>query len=471
MEKFKRYNAMRHFFVPFLLILLLIAVGGCNEGDLEEKDYTGNEFEVSGEETTEVPVIVYLGSDWEVGVDDTRGVPPGVSNSEDDDNGDEMGGNGPVSDPEEFKYVDEVRLFTFRRVSEDGGVTAAHDNPFRYDKSNDRILKIDNSLTPEIDDRFDDKGKHKVAKGVLKKVYGYEYRVVAVAYSSFAPSLYADSERMFDMADGDLNRFSFGSGNLTEDVTIEDFYATFAYKGKSEYKWSSFIQTEVSPSTYPLSEKAIEVPQLFWGECHAMMEDNKLDVIRFAETDRNGDSQKDLEVRGVLYRGVAKVEVHVIPKSHRELGVTHEVSWIALMADNVYTRVGLSDYDDFLRGDIPVPHVGRPSSSVYAEGSFSVIGFGNLSDKDGEEEEQVLVSYLLPCRTRLALRIKNKNMLEIRNGILRAQDCDYDVINGTGIISPDSHDGFFYLRRNHLYKIYVSDSEAFLKKFNLSPYK
>ena len=76
-----------------------------------------------------------------------------------------------------------MRVITFRRRNPDDIiVTSEADTAFIYDPSNDQTLDCNWAEVNSTMEGHDH--EHKVATGTLRKVYGYEYRVVALAYSS-----------------------------------------------------------------------------------------------------------------------------------------------------------------------------------------------------------------------------------------------------------------------------------------------
>ena len=104
------------------------------------------------------------------------------------------------------------------------------------------------------------------------------------------------------------------------------------------------------------------------------------------------------------------------------------------------------------------------NENVHAPSSDDV---KNWDDAKKKENEKVITAYVLPGKMRLAIRVKTNEWIGtthfITNGqLLAKKDVDTPGGNATGIISPDYHDGIFYLRRNHKYVLTVYDTEGVL---------
>ncbi len=441
-------SIIRHYSVAALSLMILSVLTGCSD---EMSDLPAME---SQPETTEVALTISLGSVWDIDLnngDASRAAPPGSGGS--------SAPNIDISGEPETQNVNKVRVVAFRRLdpeSASSGNSAAGlvNEPFIYDATNDMELDVDVEYIDKVTDKFSDPHKHKVARGKLKKVYGYEYRVVAIAYDSQLQSTFSSINKSevctFTMPDGEDNWFK---SNRLDGVAIDDFKAQILTCGidNDESSWEDFISGYPSGGHFAedadiLSYNVAQIPQLFFGECYTVDNGISSEVIKYSVTDPNGNQVKDLAVTGILYRGPAKVELRITSTPKKDIfNREYAVEWICLMADNVFTEVGLSDYDDFL----------RPSSAIVAGTSkFTPLAYCNVADAG----QQVITAYILPCKTRLAVRIKTKDN-DVRNAVLTYKNVE-SAGNGTGIISPDVHDNMFYLRRNHKYVLTVNDSEA-----------
>jgi len=447
-------NNVKHYVRTALSLLAVSVMTGCAE-DMPE---TAPE---PHPETTEVELSVTLGSGWNIDTEEegaSRAAPPGTGGN--NDPGQRYDGEA------ETMNVNKVHVVVFRRKSAgetagSGGADGSGE-PFMYDVTNDMILDVEDAYISTSGDKYPEPHKHKVAHGKLKKVYGFEYRVLAVAYdsnleSSFGSIFKADGCQ-FSVPKGEDNWFVTNKG---DNVTIDQFKATISQYGISidNASWRDFLTGNPSGGITAkngkvLSNTAAQIPQLFYGECHTESNGVRNDIIRYAETDAGGELVKDLPVSGVLYRGMAKVELHIKPTPQKgAFGSEHAVKWICLMADNVYKEVGLSSYDDFL----------HPSKEMSGGRQlFTALSYCNVT---ASGQEQVLTTYMLPCKTRLAVRIKTDGG-DVRNAQLTSVNTE-SAGTGTGIISPDLHDGVFYLRRNHRYILTVSDSEALFNEHQL----
>jgi len=432
--------------------MIITALAGCSDETSEIPDTEPQP------EITEVPLTISLGEAWNIDATDdatSRATPPGIGGT----TGDETLINGE----EETQNVNKVRVVTFRRKDPDN-FTIKTDNtlkiaePFIYDATNDMVLDVETEYSANTADKFTKPHKHRIAKGTLRKVYGYEYKVVAIAYdsnlrSTFS-SIYKSDSSIFSMPDGEDNWFEL---NLHDGLTIDEFKAQIL-----EYEiindndsWRDFISGNTPGIIHPqnadeLSYKAAQIPQLFFGECHTAGSESSDGVIKYAVTDAKGEQLKDLAVTGILYRGLAKVELRITP-TKRHIITDHAVEWICLMADNVFTTVKLTGYDDFLKPD------GAIKSTKGKSHTYTPIAYCKVED----ESQKTITAYLLPCKTHLAVRIKTDNN-EMRNAQLTYENTE-STGTGTGIISPDVHDNEFYLRRNHKYILTVSDSEKLFK--------
>lgn len=470
-----------------LIGFMMLGFAGCSEDvDFPMPSSPG----VVEAETVEVPLGFSLGSGWEIDADQTRATPPG------------LGGNNPGTDTpdadllgyEEIKDVDKVQVYTFRRRVREvvpGETVSANDLRFSYDASNSQILDLVEDMVESGEGRYEYDHKHKYTKdGKLKKVYGYEYKVVALAYSSTRESAFdkkylnLDNSSTFDCKPGEHNRFSVPVIKNGREIYLDEFEAQVNFMAGIKnnargwydfYKGSGIITYNMDKLGYKSSETidVVETPQLFFGTCkaHGVADD----VIRFSETDTNGDDQKELPIEGILYRGVAKIELHVIPTAAKVAGGTYKVDWVALLSDNVATSVGLTDYDCFLNPTFkltdskyrPIGYI-DVDDNVQAPSSDDV---KNWNDAKKKENEQVITAYVLPGKMHLAIRVKTKEWVgtthSIKNGQLLAKtDVDTPGGNATGVISPDYHDGIFYLRRNHKYVLTVYDTQGVIDNKN-----
>ena len=362
----------------------------------------------------EVPVTLTLGADWELDSPQTKDVPPGMETTID------------VDGKAETEEINTVRVITFRRRSlDDIIVTEETDTSFIYDPSNDLTLACaweNSSLT-------DHTHQHKVARGTLKKTYGYEYRVVALAYSS-------GQEGWFTLNLADGLRFA----DFKAMVNIDDGWNDYLTGNDYEGSWNN---------RGCLTEKVVFVPQFFYGYCHT---GNGNPIIPYAEDgeqlDENGDPKQvtDKPLTGLLYRGVAKLELEfladVITVANDNVPL-----WCGLLATNVKTTVGLTDYDDFLSpgGAVPVPSAGKEYTMIYQALDLK------------ENEKFKLTGYVLPAKMKLGIRVKtgaSSGIYKMRNGQVKvtSSSSSSSAENATGIISTDVEgDELFYFRRNHKY--------------------
>lgn len=375
--------------------------------------------------TVAVPLTVTLGTDWDTDAPKTREAPP-----------DQRPGLVNESGLEETKDVDRVRVIAFRRRTLDDIImTEDTDTSFVYDPSNDQTLTCTwQDGTP--DGQTPTAHTRKEAKGTLKKVYGYEYRVVAVGYSS--RRAFADTEGIVP-ASAEENVFDF---DLSDGLKFQDFKVTVKDYGV----WDEFLKGNPSSviayeSVGCLSWKTVFVPQFFYGYCHT---GNGNPIIPFAEEGDGEDEQEtDKPLTGILYRGVAKLELYFTAQIYHNV-IDYNPLWCALLGTNVQTEVGLTDYVDFLRPFTPV----QPAEDADGEYTMLTRATGLSGGK-----EFMLTAYVLPAKMRLGIRMRGEGTWGLRyhNGKIEVSNGGSSGENATGIISTNVQGEEFYFRRNHKY--------------------
>lgn len=442
--------------IIYLIGMALVSImPGCTS-DFDDPESGQNSDSFQDSEVTEVDINLSFESDWNIDPDETRAAPPGTGGNNDTDK--------KVNGDEDMEDVDKVRVIAFKRRE-------GTDDHFIYDVRNDQILDIEKRDEPASDGKPEGH-KHLTAHGKLQKTYGFEYRVIAVAYASLKTNLYEEinkaSNCTFSMPNGEHNWFMI---NTDTEPTYEEVTAMLCCehldsRNVLQTSWRDFIKYNgvdfgingVGDSNIydgnadPLSRDVVQVPQLFYGILHSQ---NGSEIIGYSETDEEGDLTKELPVRGVLYRGVAKLEIRLKltnPSSGSILYPIDYYQWIALVADNVTTDVNLSSYDGFL----------SPQKLNVNDG-YTAVNYIKL-EKNDIGKVKTLTTWFLPTRTKLALRIKSdrNHSQSIKNFQILTTDAIYSEGNGTGIMSPDVVDGVFYLRRNHKYTILEIDLDRLM---------
>lgn len=381
-------------------------------------------------EVAEVPVTITFGTAWEQ--DGATRVPP----------------PGQEADPDKIDGWDEtkadkVRIVTFRRKDMDNQLQggAVNDAPFTYDPTNDYV----------VDCVKGNSGENFKAEGTIRKIYGYEYRVVAIAYYSGRENA-GRSGNVF--ADGEQNLFTL---NADDGTTFDDFKATV----KTGDIWS-YIANMNGETDIPefVNRKMAFVPEFFYGYC---VTESGEEIIKFAELGDDGEYNKTIPLTGILYRGVAKVQVNLTLQSRPD-GILYD-DWMimdgALFATNVMTETGLSSYDDFLTPSSMVPNyvfTGLPGEWDDYTGEYTAIDYKPEVDADGERTLS-FTAFVLPAKMKLAVRFfatrtqaAGISHYTAFNGQIYVDDKTYNDGEGaTGVISPDAQDNVFYFRRNHKY--------------------
>ena len=368
----------------------------------------------TADEATTVPITLTLGQRA------TRSAPPGST--------DPM---HPTIDGEaETEQTNTVRIIAFRckETQEDVSYHSDDgyaDSDFVYDPTNDQTVTCSRATT----------SAHRLtAHGKLKKMKGYAYRVVAFAYS-LTRSLPFSNQLLADV--GEENLFTL---NLAAHTTLDQFEADLTHVAHDSWKEFRNGASIVTHNTHSLSGQLCYAPQLFYGQCTSV-EGNK--VIHFHEKNAADSISSTYPLSGVLYRGMAKVQLTLKIDKLYESGT---LQWIGLLANDTRTSVKLSAYDDFLQPFNPIPPTKK-------NGTYTLVGFVNTGLSVGSTV--TLTAWLLPTATKLAIRtfIRGSSVRsdDIRNSPIEVSELS-SAETGTGIISPDVVDNTFYLRRNQRYQ-------------------
>ena len=373
----------------------------------------------TADEATTVPITLTLGQRA------TRSAPPGST--------DPM--NPTVDGEAETEQTNTVRIIAFRCKETQENVSYSNDenyadSDFVYDPTNDQTVTCSRATT----------SAHRLtAHGQLKKMKGYAYRVVALAYS-LTRSLPFSNHLLADV--GEENLFTL---NLAAHTTLDQFEADLTHVGHdswTEFRNGTDKTTKHNPAihnTRSLSGQLCYAPQLVYGQCTSV---NGNKVIHFHEKNAADSISSTYPLSGVLYRGMAKVQLTLKIDKLNKIGT---LQWIGLLANETRTSVKLSAYDDFLQPFNPI-------HTTMKNGTYTLVGFVNTGLSVGSTV--TLTAWLLPTATKLAIRTF------IRDGLLLRYAHNYPIEvselssaeTGTGIISPDVVDNTFYLRRNQRYK-------------------
>lgn len=368
----------------------------------------------TADEATTVPITLTLGQRA------TRSAPPGST--------DPM--NPTVDGEAETEQTNTVRIIAFRCKETQENVSYSNDenyadSDFVYDPTNDQTVTCSRATT----------SAHRLtAHGKLKKLKGYAYRVVALAYS-LTRSLPFSNHLLADV--GEENLFTL---NLAAHTTLDQFEADLTHVGHDS--WTEFRngQSVVTHNTRSLSGQLCYAPQLFYGQCISV---NGNKVIHFHEKNAADSISSTYPLSGVLYRGMAKVQLTLTIDNQRGT-----LQWIGLLANETRTSVKLSTYDDFLQPFNPI-------HTTMKNGTYALVGFVNTGGLS-VGSTVTLTAWLLPTATKLGIRTF------IRDGGLAGYNNTHNypievselssAETGTGIISPDVVDNTFYLRRNQRYQ-------------------
>lgn len=376
-----------------LLAATSLCLWSCSNDDGEAPQLKGTE--------TQVPITITFGGAWDTDNATSRVAPP------------EQGDGLVDSSIVEIEDIDRVRIITFRR--KDASVAGTANGQFVYDPTNDVVTTCQQK----------DEDERKEAHAQLVKAYGYEYRVVAIAYPS-------EQEGWFDL-----------NTNL-DGLTFDDFEMTITGQETSAAGVFNRDKDLLNPyiKFYKDFFNVMFTPHFFYGYCH--LENSNDPVIKFGET----EEEKAAPLTGILYRAVAKVEVNLKVQKY-DYGIKYNIQHAALLMDNVYANTGMSSYDDFLSPDNPY----KDKDKYYTVVDYK----GNVPD---EGKTMTMTVYVLPTKTKLGLAVYyTVGQAHTRAAWFSAKDLSY-ADGATGVISPDVHGDEFYFRRNHKYVISGTTNDA-----------
>lgn len=444
------------------LALLLFLSAGCSDNDmLPEDNNTSTTVQPTRGEVS-VPITIALGgSGAEEGGRGSRVAPPGTGSS--------GSGNSHVDDKDnglsETKGVNAVRVVAFRRR------TSEETEDFEYDPKNNILLENLVEKDVEKDDYYEGQPhKHLVATGNVSISEGYDYRIVAIAYNK-------DEKAPYPYYGGKL-MVGANMLNLYNGTTYNDFCAKFAYYMVDEYKedgennWRGYLKWKKGPYYVPslhnvtcLTRRLATIPQLFFGTIHIKGDATRNPIISYtdflpkAPEENTGKTDSSVpSLTGILYRGMAEVVVNIKSSA---LDKDTNPEWYCLLADNVLTKVGLCDYDDFNHGSEPVENT---KNKAYTYGTYTAVAYQKC---ESVGDIVTLRAYLLPTKTHLAVRVRLNATPFAKNRRVKAKDVSF-ADTATGVIVVDALNDLFYLRRNHKYVFnYTSDKVNFYEEDNM----
>ena len=444
------------------LALLLSLSAGCSDNDMLPEDNNTSTTEQPMQGVVRVPITIALGgSGAEEGGRGSRVAPPGTGSS--------GSGNSHVDDKDnglsETKGVNAVRVVAFRRR------TSEETEDFEYDPKNNILLENLVEKDVEKDDYYEGQPhKHLVATGNVSISEGYDYRIVAIAYNK-------DEKAPYPYYGGKL-MVGANMLNLYNGTTYNDFCAKFAYYMVDENKdkennWADYLKKEpdflgdLFPNEHNVScltRRLATIPQLFFGTIHIKDDATRNPIISYtdfllkAPEENTGKTDPSVpSLTGTLYRGMAEVEVKIKSAAQKTsaLGKNTNPEWYCLLADNVLTKVGLCDYDDFNHGSEPVENTTNEADTY---GTYTAVAYQKC---EVVGDIITLRAYLLPTKTHLAVRVGLNAKPFAKNRRVKAKDVSF-ADTATGVIVVDALNDVFYLRRNHKYVFnYTSDKVDF----------
>ena len=437
------------------LALLLSLSAGCSDNDMLPEDNNTSTTEQPMQGVVRVPITIALGgSGAEEGGRGSRVAPPGTGSS--------GSGNSHVDDKDdglsETKGVNAVRVVAFRRR------TSEVNENFEYDPKNNILLENLVEKDVEKDDYYEGQPhKHLVATGNVSISEGYDYRIVAIAYNK-------DEKAPYPYYGGKL-MVSANMLNLYNGTTYNDFCAKFAYymvdeNEDKENNWADYLKKEpdflgdLLPKVHNvdcLTRRIATIPQIFFGVIHIKDDASKKTIVSYTDFLSEKDSPIP-SLTGTLYRGMAEVVVNIKSTSYDK---KTNPEWYCLLADNVLTKVGLRDYDDFKHGSEPVEKY-KVDKNTY--GTYTAVAYQKCA-KVGDII--TLKAYMLPCKTHFAIRVGYDGKPHALNRQIKAKDVS-SADAPTGVIIVDALNDLFYLRRNHKYVFnYTTDKGLSMDKNTL----
>ena len=444
--------------------LALLPLAAC-QNDLPEPPASGP---ASAEETITVPVTLTVGG----GTPLVRDLPPGME-------------QGLVSGK---CVVDRVRLIIFRREET---LESEETAPFVYHQEDNQVVNAHNQTFNEIVLKWDysdeacngANGEH-IFHYELTKKKGYQYKIIALGYNEqygsdeVNPYRYGSQEKdLFEVTliDKETTPQSLTMKLTTAKHKDDDFLnklgtsqAEQAFGDDSPYYYCSLPTDNPkyflgnSKQDDPLTKVAAPAPEIFYAICT-----NEQDEEIIYYNDIN-------EIKGHLYRGVAKVIVEIEnDKTDYSLGAGYPNrvgEWIALLADNVHTQSSLSSYDQFNEAYEPVPTSGNAR--------WTLLGMNSCTGKNAEGKKVArITTYVLPTVTKLAIRVLYSYRYDEDASTVNYARRNYPLYtnayseadNATGIITAVTDGEQFYFRRNKSYLITGLLSEILEGNHELPP--
>ena len=421
----------------FLSLCFTIFLIGCGS---EETD---PEFDGDSEEVVRVPIRLSVDYGWTVGL----GEEPTRSQVYDDD---------------ELTGVREAQIFTFRRP-----IGSDEDVPFIYDPTNSMVIPLSPDHTSQLG-----------GEATLNKRPGFEYRIFAVSYSMERTTGYkeilhyistdllfrtynSDLQRLYIPVEPDMSLDEFKVKLSITDVKYEAGCWTDFLDGRQGYIYLTGPGEENKVHMKALSGQVADYPRLFFCDCYIEHDGARSEIIPYSiaantEDKSEGLEKTDLEVKGELRVGMAKVVIninsftshHFIYNGEREI----PVKWLVLMVDNTPECLNVSD----LRGE-------ASDVEVSLSDRYTPVCYGLL---DGASS-MTLTAYLPPVRTHLAVRadceVSYKDMEYYLNNYKICPEDNVTVDPLTAEETRNTYNEVFYLRPNHKYVINVDNSEDLLK--------
>ena len=354
--------------------------------------------------------------------------------------------------------VDRVRLILLRRP------TGSSDDFTYYDSDNNQGTGIVlTSYTPETET---DGNQRRLFTHRVRLELNCEYKIVALGYSSRDDGSKATQDGLFRFGRYEENMFTVpltdGETSLSElkfmlkpiqgesalkQLGTEELDMPYGTKGINSPSYDvtpfyvfkenlqegggiwddSELGTGIVSSNDMLSQVCAPAPELYYAIC----------------TNKDGNeilSATDTGITGVLYRGMAKVQVKVPVDGN-------DVKWIALLANNVNTVSGLSSYDDFHDANTPV----KPLDPILGFEQYTL-----LSVAQPVGDKVTLQAYVLPTVTNLAAIAygdfdsddkMEHSFFPINTNAYTEGD------NATGVITVITDGDKFNFKRNKFYKI------------------
>lgn len=329
--------------------------------------------------------------------------------------------------------VNQIALMVFSRNVE-------NNEEFRFDVDNSAEFDADGKIIGKtINDVLPDTGLNhtlKKAVGSFVKKKGYEYRVFALGYDTARNIVHPVDKPIIDERDWFCIKGADGNG-INEKTTLSGVKLQLVKR-----ELSDFSKVFTDDENDKINGYWVQTPEIFYGDFRTF--DTQSDTITFANENK---------VKGVMYRGVARVTIN-IKKIHEmgSLSVRHVCNYSYVM-DSLRTEVRLNSFDNFIFPQSPLLEC--LSNKFGSTTRFTTVcGERNCLEKTNDIE---FTFFVLPTITHVDVRyVTATDRTDDVKWTYHSYIAIPSMSNGnqaTGVIDPAASGKTFYFRRNQDYVI------------------